>query len=187
MAGPLSRPSMNTAPCQGKLERAVLPIAQHVNGDEGVAENCGRHGVLGWPGQRPGHDEIFCELRVNRDRVLIAGPELPGPETNFATQLSGINSVTCCKHLTISSDHILQIPHTHSSGIQNRIPKLAGTPHTSCGPMNFMNKKRNDRFRRDAYAAALALAGVASVPMLAILAISTLALFIARTVWRFLG
>ncbi|HWY14544.1 MAG TPA: hypothetical protein VNX86_05325 [Rhizomicrobium sp.] len=50
--------------------------------------------------------------------------------------------------------------------------------------MNFMNKSRNDQFRRDAYATALALAGVASVPMLAI---STLALFIARTVWRFLG
>jgi hypothetical protein len=53
--------------------------------------------------------------------------------------------------------------------------------------MNFMKKNRNDQFRRDAYATALALAGVASVPMLAILAISTFALFIARTVWRFPG
>src|ERR1700688_4804016 len=106
------------------------------------------------------------------------------PRDHFTTQLSGINSVTCCQHLTISSDHILQITHTHSSGIQNRIPTLAGTTHISCGPMNFMNKRRNGQFRRDAYATALALAGVASVPMLAI---STLALFIARTVWRFLG
>jgi hypothetical protein len=53
--------------------------------------------------------------------------------------------------------------------------------------MIFMNKNRNDQLRRDAYATALALTGVASVPMLAILAVSTLVLFIARTVWRFLG
>src|SRR5213082_2078338 len=88
MAGPSSRPSMNTvAPMRMSRsirlihtdgERAVLPVARHGNGDEYVAGTMTKDRVHGWPGQRPGHDESIMGRvgllgQISREYPLCAG------------------------------------------------------------------------------------------------------------------
>jgi hypothetical protein len=58
------------------------------------------------------------------------------------------------------------------------------TSHSIEVSVRFKNQDRYDQLCCDARATALAITAMASVPTLAIL---TLALFIGRSVWRFLG
>ena len=53
--------------------------------------------------------------------------------------------------------------------------------------MHFDSHHQNNVYRSDAYANVFALAGAASLPILVMLAISTLALYVTRTIWRFLN
>jgi hypothetical protein len=53
--------------------------------------------------------------------------------------------------------------------------------------MHFGSHHQSNVYRSDARANAFALAGTASLPILVMLAISTLALFVVRTIWRLLN
>jgi hypothetical protein len=67
MAGTTARPSMNTASKNGRDAQLVpmevatfdeIDFSVAFRRDEGIVANRGRHSVHGWPGQRPGHDEV---------------------------------------------------------------------------------------------------------------------------------
>jgi hypothetical protein len=52
--------------------------------------------------------------------------------------------------------------------------------------MNLQDDRQGDQHRFDAYANVLALAGVSSLPLMAILAVSAFALFVGRALMRLL-